>query len=204
MSGHGTKHLSLWELWKNLDYPSSYPVSSRNLKFYLGNTEPESLETTFLRLCWCEQSPPVPGSSWGCTEPSAPFAALPHLPWPGRQRSWLLSRNQSLQLPAALCRTFPLPGVSKAAPSWRAEEARPGQAGSAQAVPRLQTLLSSLNLQPWAEAKLVWMSLVIKVFYLSTPWQFVPVWCMRKGPSGAKPQIKCVLNEFKALNVDIS
>lgn len=43
------------------------------------------------------------------------------------------------------------------------------------------------------EAELVWMSLVIKVLYLSTPWQFVPVWCMRKGPSGAKPQIKCVL-----------
>lgn len=57
----------------------------------------------------------------------------------------------------------------------------------------LQTLLSSLNLQPWTEAKLAWMSLVIKVFYLPTPWQFVPVWCMRKGPFGAKPLVKCVL-----------
>lgn len=115
---------------------------------------------------------------------------------------WAEIRVCSSLLPCAepfLSRVF-----FKAAPSWRAEEARPGQAGSAQAVPRLQTLLSSLNLQPWAEAKLVWMSLVIKVFYLSTPWQFVPVWCMRKGPSGAKPQIKCVLNEFKALNEDVS
>lgn len=85
----------------------------------------------------------------------------------------------------------------------RAEKAGQGRAGwqcpgsqcwsSALCSARLQTLLSSLNLQPWAEAKLIWMSLAIKVFYLSTPCQFVPVWCMRKSPSGAKPQIKCAL-----------
>lgn len=117
--------------------------------------------------------------------------------------------SQKSEFPAPWC---PVQNLSvaflKAAPSWRAEEAKaarlavarlsqaPSAASPWSTAPcsaRLQTLLSSPNLQPWAEAKLVWMSLVIKVFYLFTPWQFVPVWLMRKGPSGAKPQIKCVL-----------
>lgn len=136
---------------KEFNYPSSCSVSPRNFKFYLGNKKPGSSERSFLRLCLCEQSPAVPGSSWGCTEPSAAFAALPHLPWPGRQRHPRVFRQKS-EFAAPWCpvQNLSLVFFKGLRRQGRAGWQCPGSQcwSSALCSARLQTLLSSLNLQP--------------------------------------------------------